>query len=98
MRSKCPPSAHLSQGGLTDSRRRRCRRRTPLRTRVLAAAMREEAPREQQDRRAYISKKYMAGWAGFIDIPGGSCPHRGETWGKTSFRDSKVSERQPCVI
>ena len=40
-------------------------RRTLLRIRALAAAMREEAPKEQQDRRAYISKEYMADCAGF---------------------------------
>jgi hypothetical protein len=53
-----------------DSRRRRCRRRTLLHIRALAAAMREEAPREQQDRRAYTSGEYMAGCAGFIGMPG----------------------------
>jgi hypothetical protein len=65
MRSKCPPPAHLPQRVSRTPVGDDAERRTPLRTRGLAAAMREEAPREQQDRRAYISKEYMAGCAGF---------------------------------
>jgi len=65
MRSKCPPPAHLPQRVSRTPVGDGAERRTPLRTRGLAAAMREEAPREQHDRRAYISKEYMAGCAGF---------------------------------
>ena len=80
--------------------------------------MREEAPREQQDRRAYISKgvhgglrwllsTFQGSWRGPII---GTLARRGETWGKTSFRDSKLfairaawscrqkPEGQVCVI
>jgi hypothetical protein len=60
--------------------------------------MREEAPRERQDRRAYISKRIHDGRPGFIDIPGkrGGAKDltlartEAKTWGKTSFRDSKA--------
>jgi len=65
MRSKCPPPAHLPQRVSRTPVGDDAERRTLLRTRGLAAAIREEAPREQQDRRAYISKEYMAGCAGF---------------------------------
>jgi hypothetical protein len=56
--------------------------------------MREEAPREQQDRRAYTSGEIHGGLRWFYrharEAGGAKDRHKGETWGETSFRDSKA--------
>jgi hypothetical protein len=57
--------------------------------------MREEAPREQQDRRAYISKEYMAGWAGFYRHSGADLARTEARHGGKQVFETPSSERQP---